>query len=155
MVFEKILVPLDGSSSATADLRMALEIAERFQSQITLVHVGSLSMILRLKRFERLQQITSEEIAQVIALSREAGFTLLEQGRQLVEAAGIPVKTMFKEGHPSIEIIRIARERRFNLIILGAKGVSQIKELRLGSTSEQIVRNAPCAVMVYKPQKAS
>jgi nucleotide-binding universal stress UspA family protein len=155
MVFEKILVPLDGSPSATAALRLALEIAQRFQSQITLIHVGSLSMVLRLKRYERLQQMSSEEIAQVIALSREAGFTLLEHGRQLVEAAGIPVKTMFKEGHPSLEIIRVARERSFNLIILGAKGVSQIKELRLGSTSERIVRNAPCTVMVYKPSKAS
>lgn len=89
--------------------------------------------------------MTSEEITQVITLSREAGFTLLEQGRQLVEAAGIPEKTMFRESHPSLEIIRIARESNFNLIILGAKGVSDIKELLLGSTSEQIVRNAPYA----------
>jgi hypothetical protein len=34
-----------------------------------------------------------------------------------------------KEGYPSLEIIRIAREKSFNLIILGAKGVSHIEEL--------------------------
>ena len=149
-VFKKILVPLDGSPSATAALTMAVELAQVFQSHLTLLHVGSLSTVLPLKRYERLQQITPDELTRFIIITRDAGFAILEQGRQLVEAAGLPVKTIFKEGHPGLEIVRIARERGSDLIVLGAKGVSQIKELRLGSTSEQIVRNASCTVMVYK-----
>lgn len=149
-MFKKILVPLDGSQSATAALTMALEMAHAFQSHLTLLHVGSLSTVLPLKRYERLKQITPEELTRFISITRDAGFAILEQGRQLVEASGIPVKTIFKEGHPGLEIVRIAKERGSNLIVLGAKGVSQVKELRLGSTSEQIVRNAPCTVMVYK-----
>jgi nucleotide-binding universal stress UspA family protein len=149
-MFKKILVPLDGSPSATAALTMALKLAQAFQSQLILLHVGSLKTLLPLKRYERLQQITPEELTRFITITRDAGFTILEQGRQLVEAAGLPVKTIFKEGHPGLEIVRIARERGSDLIVLSAKGVSQIKELRLGSTSDQIVRNAPCTVMVYK-----
>lgn len=149
-MFKKILVPLDGSPSATGALTMALVLAQAFQSHLTLLYVGSLSTVLLLKRYERLKQITAEELTRFITITRDAGFTILEQGRQLVEAAGIPVKTIFKEGQPGLEIVRIARERGSDLIVLGAKGVSQIKEQQLGSTSEQIVQNAPCTVMVYK-----
>jgi nucleotide-binding universal stress UspA family protein len=150
-VFKKILVPLDGSKFAIDALKMAIEIAKPFHSQITLLHVGSLSTLLPLKRYERTQQVTSEDITRFIALARETGFTILAQGRQLVEDSGTSVKTIFKEGHPALEIVRIAQDGGFNLIVLGAKGISHIKELRLGGTSEQIVRNAPCTIMVYKP----
>ena len=152
-MFKKILVPLDGSPSSTAALTMALELAQVFQSHLTLLHVGSLSTVLPLKQYEQLQQVTPEELTRFITITRNAGFNILEQGRQLVEAAGVPVKTIFKEGHPRLEIVHIARERGSSLIVLGATGVSQIKELRLGSVSEQIVRNAPCTVMVYKAPK--
>jgi nucleotide-binding universal stress UspA family protein len=134
---------------------MALEIAKPFQSQITLLHVGSLNTLLALKRYDHTQRVTPEEIKKFIALTREAGFTILEEGRQIVEASGIPVKTLFKEGHPATEIVHIARNGAFNLIILAAKGVSHIKEVHLGSTSDQIVRNAPCTIMVYKTPRVS
>ena len=150
-MFKKILVPLDGSKFAIDALKLAIEIAKPFHSQITLLHVGSLKTLLPLNRYERTQQVTSEEITQFIALAREAGFMILAQGRQLVEDSEISVKTIFKEGHPALEIVRIAKNGGFNLIVLGAKGVSHIKELRLGGTSEQIARNAPCTIMLYKP----
>ena len=154
-MFKKILVPLDGSKSAINALKLALKIAKQFHSQVTLLHVGSLSTLLPLKRYERTQQITPDKIMQFISLTREAGFTILEQGRQLAESSGIPVKTLFKEGHPALITIRVAKHGDFTLIILAAKGISQVKELRLGSTSEQIIRNAPCTIMVYKPSNSN
>jgi nucleotide-binding universal stress UspA family protein len=153
-VFKKILVPLDGSKSAIAALKMALELAKLFQSHITLLHVVSLGTVLPIKRFEKAQQVQTDEIEKLIVLSREAGFTILDQGQQLLEGTGIPVKTILKEGYPALEVVRVARDRNLDLIVLGAKGISQVKELRLGRTSEQIVRNAPCTVMVCKlPRK--
>lgn len=149
-MFKKILVPLDGSKSAIAALNMACEVAKRFQSQITLLHVASLGTILPMKRFEKTQHISPDEIQKMITSSREAGFSILDQGRQILDDSGIPVKTTLKEGYPTAEIMRIARERNLDLIILGARGVSQIKELRIGRTTEQIVRNAPCSVVVCK-----
>jgi nucleotide-binding universal stress UspA family protein len=146
----KILVPLDGSKSAITALNVASELARRFDSQITLLHVASLSTVLPIKRFEKTHRVSADEMKKFITLSREAGFNILDQGQQLLEGSGIPVKTVFKEGYPALEIVRIARDRNFDLIVVGARGVSQVKELRLGRTTEQIVRNAPCSVMVCK-----
>ena len=150
-MFKKILVPLDGSKSAIAALNIACEVATRFQSHITLLHVASLGTVLPMKRFEKTQHISPHEIQKMIMSSREAGFNILDQGQQILEGSGIPVKTILKDGYPATEIVRIARDRNLDLIILGARGVSQIKELRIGRTSEQIVRNAPCTVMICKP----
>jgi nucleotide-binding universal stress UspA family protein len=149
-LFKKILVPLDGSKAAIAALNMACEMAKRFQSHITLLHVTSLGTILPVKRFEKAQHLSPDEIQKMIMSSREAGFSILDQGQQILEGTDIPVKTILKEGYPAAEIVRIAHDRNLDLIILGARGVSQIKEFRIGRTSEQIVRNAPCNVMVCK-----
>jgi nucleotide-binding universal stress UspA family protein len=149
-LFKKILVPLDGSKSAIAALNMACEVAQRFQSHITLLHVASLGTVLPMKRFEKTQHLSPTEIQKMIMSSREAGFNILDQGLQILEGTDVPVKTILKEGYPATEIVRIARDRKLDLIIVGARGVSQIKELRIGRTTEQIVRNAPCSVVVCK-----
>jgi nucleotide-binding universal stress UspA family protein len=57
---------------------------------------------------------------------------------------------MLREGHIVQEIVTAAREGEFDLIVIGAKGRSKIKEILLGSICEKVVRNAPCNVMVVK-----
>jgi len=47
-------------------------------------------------------------------------------------------------------ILKTAREGGFDLIVMGARGVSKIRELLLGSVSDGVIRNAPCPVLVTK-----
>jgi nucleotide-binding universal stress UspA family protein len=150
VLFKRLLVPIDGSQHAKSAIITAIKIAEKFDSTITLLHISSLTNSVPLDMYQRTSTLTSEDITRFIASSREMGFTILDQGRQLVEAAGIPVKTLFKEGHIVQEIIATAKKDPFDLIILGAKGISHIKGLSIGSVSEKVMRNAPCAVMVIK-----
>lgn len=149
-MFKKLLVPTDEFKHAKSAVQTAIKIAEKFNSAITLLHVSSLATTLPLDRYQRTSSVTQEDIARFIASSREVGFAMLDQGRQLVEAAGIPVKTIFKEGHIVQEITTLAKEDRFDLIILGAKGISHIDELSIDSVSEKVMRTAPCTVMVIK-----
>lgn len=149
-MFENILVPIDGSQHAEFAVQTAVKIAEKFSSRIPLLHVSSLATSLPLDIYQQTTAITGEDIIKLITSSREAGFTILDQGRQLVEAAGIPVKTLFKEGHIVQEITTTAKEGHFDLIILGAKGISHVIDLPLGSVSEKVMRTAPLTVMVIK-----
>lgn len=149
-MFEKILVPIDGSQHAEYAVQTAVMIAEKFRSRITLLHVSALATSLPLDKFSQTSAITQEDIVKLIASTREAGFTILEQAQHHVEHAGIPVKTLFKEGHIVQTIINTAKDGRFDLIVLGAHGISHVVDHPLGSVSEKVVRLAPCTVMVIK-----
>jgi nucleotide-binding universal stress UspA family protein len=49
-----------------------------------------------------------------------------------------------------IEILKAAREEEFNLIVMGARGISRIKEILMGSVSDGVTRHAPCPVLLVK-----
>lgn len=149
-MFTHILVPLDGSKYSQLALDIAIEIAKKFQSNITLIHISSLSTILPLNTYEDAKLLNADEIAKLISTTREAGFNILAHGKKMVEAHQIPVKTRFKEGHVVQEIMNVTQEDGFDLLVIGAKGISKLKEIPLGSVSEKILRNAPCSVMVVK-----
>ncbi len=91
-----------------------------------------------------------EESMRVAEVIREAGADILAKGKKRVEAEGVSVETWLREGHVVREIVNAAREGRFDLIVMGAKGANKIKEMVLGSVSEKVVRTAPCTVMIVK-----
>ena len=149
-MFHNILVPVDCSKYSEYALKTAIEIAKKFNGKITLLHVASLKGSLSLDIYENSKRINRDEIAKIIGTIREVGLDVLVQGKKVVEAHDVPVKTLFKEGHVVEEIVKTARDGRFDFIVLGAKGISEIKEISLGSVSEKVLRNAPCSVIVIK-----
>jgi nucleotide-binding universal stress UspA family protein len=57
---------------------------------------------------------------------------------------------LLREGHTVQETLKIARDSKFDLIVMGARGISRIREILLGSVSDGVIRNAPCPVLVTK-----
>lgn len=53
-------------------------------------------------------------------------------------------------GRPFLEIIRYAREKKIDMIILGTHGRGGLKHALLGSVAEKIVRKAPCPVLTIR-----
>ena len=90
------------------------------------------------------------EYSRLAETVREAGARILAQGQEKAKAEGVEVETMLREGHVVHEIVRAAEEGKFDLIVMGARGISKIKELILGSVSDGVIRNAPCPVLVTK-----
>jgi len=54
------------------------------------------------------------------------------------------------EGKPAAEIVRYAREKEIDLIVIGTQGKRGIERILLGSVAESIIRTAPCKVLVVK-----
>jgi len=63
---------------------------------------------------------------------------------------GVQVETLLREGRTVQEILKVARDSEFELIVMGARGISKIREMLLGSVSDGVIRNAPCPVLVTK-----
>ncbi len=54
-------------------------------------------------------------------------------------------------GDPAVEIVRLAHIYQSNLIVIGSRGLTGLKRILEGSVSSQVVADAPCSVLVVKP----
>jgi nucleotide-binding universal stress UspA family protein len=67
--------------------------------------------------------------------------------------SGLTAKTIIPEGHsPAKELLKIARNHSIELIVAGTESKTGIERLLLGSTAEQLIRNAPCPVLTVGPK---
>ena len=155
-MFKKILVPLDGSEHSLRALEIAVQIAKKFEAKITLIHVYSVGIRpVVMPEPTTLTPIgvpvmAPTDVSKIAEATRKAGAAILADGEEKVKAEGIEVETLLKEGHSVQKIIKTAKEGSFDLIVIGARGISKIREIILGSVSDGVVHNAPCPVLVVK-----
>jgi nucleotide-binding universal stress UspA family protein len=141
---ERILVPVDFSRASIEALDYAVSVAKEFRAAIHLVHVYPPD------------EASMPGAGHLLFRSAEA------IGRLNEELTGIhrkhaptfrPENCHIRGGRPYEEIVRVAREIGADLIVLSTRGHSGVKHLLLGSTTERVVRNAPCPVFVARKRK--
>jgi nucleotide-binding universal stress UspA family protein len=75
---------------------------------------------------------------------------LLEEARHYFSSYGIPLTLLHAIGHANQQIVETIKERGHDLLFIGAYGHSRIIEMVLGSTTEYVLRNAPCPVFLSR-----
>jgi nucleotide-binding universal stress UspA family protein len=155
-LFEKILVPLDGSENSAKALEKAVQIAKRFGGKMTLLHayVASVQPVMMPEptglSSPMVPVLTAAEISRVVDAARNAGKRILEDGEAKALSEDVHVEKLLVEGHAVQEIVKTAKEGKYDLIVIGARGMSRIKELFLGSVTDGVVHHALCPVLVVK-----
>jgi nucleotide-binding universal stress UspA family protein len=76
--------------------------------------------------------------------------TTLIEGQKIAQAEGIAVETLQLEGNVIDQIVKTAKEGKFDLIVVGARGLSKLEEIMLGSVSHGVLENSPCPVIVTR-----
>ncbi len=69
------------------------------------------------------------------------------------EFEGLEVEDLITRGEAAAEIVRAARERGVDLIVISSHGRTGLGRILFGSTAESVVRHAPCPVLVVKPER--
>lgn len=80
----------------------------------------------------------------------EAGIELVEQACRRLTDTGLRATTAVPEGDPATEVLKLAEEREADLIITGARGVSLIQSLLMGSVADRLLRSARCSLLVAR-----
>jgi universal stress protein A len=142
--FTKILVPVDFSAYSAEAVRWAADLSRRYEAALDVVHVFQTMTYALPEGYvvpdgTQLQAIMNEFEAQLAATKRAA-----------VEAGGLKVETKLLQGGVATEILRFAKERECDLIVLGTHGRTGMKHMLLGSVAEYIVRVAPCPVLTVR-----
>jgi len=153
-MFKNILVAVDGSEHSQKALNQALGLAERFKGKITLIHVYS-TVVPLAPSVDTLSTPTLATASTAIAAkmteeARKKGSQVLDEAEQTVKERGISVEKVLREGDAVKEVVAVAQEREFDLIVVGHRGLSKLKELLLGSVSEGVSHKAPCPVLIVK-----
>jgi nucleotide-binding universal stress UspA family protein len=122
------------------NISYACDVAKSMEAKLTLIHAVTLPTVV-----EPGVPIDSKPFEQ-------NGLKTLEKAKKIAEAKGIDPETNLGKtfGNPAQEILRAAKEGEFDLIIIGAKGHSLLRNLMIGSVCDTVVHNAPCPVLVVR-----
>jgi nucleotide-binding universal stress UspA family protein len=115
ILFEKILVPFDGSEHSIKALETAAQIAHKFNGKITLIHVYSIGGL----------AVSPTPVRGFIEAIRKVGASILADGENRANAEGIQVETLLVEGHTVEQIVKTCREGKFDLIVMECQRVKQ------------------------------
>ena len=141
-MYERILVPTDGSAGVERAITQAAELAAVHGAEVHSVYV------LNTANYASLPMETSWE--GVSDMLREDGEDALERVREIVEEYDVPLETHLIEGSPSREIVDFATEEGCDLIVMGTHGRGGIDRLLLGSVAERVVRGSPVPVLTVR-----
>ncbi len=152
---ENILVPVDYSAYATEALHYAVTIADRFSSSLLVLHVIA-------KEFDTLHRRSAPSIPfpPMHAAISKATPPVTVDLRQQAEIAldqyvsdqcgGRAVERRVDVGQPVDQILALTRDEHVDLIVMGTHGRTGLARIVMGSVAEQVVRQAPCPVLMVK-----
>lgn len=140
--FQKILVPLDFSECSRIGLNYALGFARSFRSSMLLFHS------VMVHSYALSDEYTVLEVPNILLLQQEYAEEEMARWREEVGKGLANVETKVTVGSPVEQIDACVRDDGVDLIITSTHGRSGVKRAFIGSIAEQIVRHAPCPVLV-------
>ena len=157
MIFQKVLVPFDGSEHSRRALESAIQIAKSFNSKLMLLTVHHViitpvtSPELTIQTPVIVPDASAAEMTErAIEAAHNYDKKILAEAEAKVRSEKVEVETELIDGNAVEEIVRKAEEGKFDLIVMGARGLSTIKKLFIGSVSDGVIKKAPCPVLIVK-----
>ncbi len=147
--FKKIIVSIDFSDCSRLALEYAAATARAHKSKLTILHVYEESFV---KPYVNAAN-SEEEAEEIIKAIERVNESKYDEFLKTIDLSGVEYEKLLKKGIPETDIAETAMEQQTNLIVMGTHGRSGIKHILIGSTAEEVVRNAPCDIVVVKPGK--
>lgn len=145
-MYSNILVPVDGSKCSILAAVRAVDIAEKYNGTVTLLHVINPGQLAGLGPLQAPPLITEAMVAGL----NEAGKAIIEETLRKLAPTHVEIKTEVIWGSPDRVIIAQITAKPFDLVVMGNHGLGAISGLFLGSVSDRVVHRAPCPVLIVK-----
>ena len=173
-MFKNILCPVDGSGHSEKALALAIDMARTYDATLVLLHnilmTGVAAADLeRFARVEGLEKSVPPELARLKAVegrlnygfeeppagtSRlyvEIGQKVLDDSKSQAAAAGVKkVETVMTDGDAAARILHCIKDRKIDCVVMGSRGLSDMKALYLGSVSHKVAQAVDCCCLTVK-----
>lgn len=138
-MYDRILVPTDGSPEVDAVLDHAAELAAVHDAELHILYVVNTAGYVGLP--------TEAGIEGLGSMLREQGEAALDRAEDRVDE---PVERVLAEGSPGKEIVRYADDENCDLVVMGTHGRGGIDRLLMGSVAERVVRTSTVPVLTVR-----
>lgn len=137
-MFEHIVLAVDGSPQSSKTIPVAVDLAQKYASTVTVVHV---------REHERYEgsdvdlgpPITADALVDgVVATFREAGVKARGEIRRV------------RPGETPEQIVEVAKTAQADLIVMGTRGMTEWRSLLLGGVANKVVHHATCPVLLVR-----
>jgi nucleotide-binding universal stress UspA family protein len=137
----KILVPLDGSDNSFRALDAAVFLASKSDSTIDLVYCVSVFPSIEVQMVDPIKcQILERKFAE----------SVLKKALSICKKSDIKSNHAILYGTPGYTIIKYIKSNKIDLVVIGSRGRSAMREVFLGSVSNYVLHKSPAPVLVIK-----
>jgi nucleotide-binding universal stress UspA family protein len=151
---KKILVAIDGSNASVKAAKKAVDLAQKYGSEITFLTVTHIPS----HPDSYLAEYNSPELVKLVEERAEnEKKERLEKDQKMLDAvvesldlSGIQTHKKVVTGVAHEVIIETAETGGYDLIVMGRRGLSNFKRLFVGSVTQRVLADAPCCVFVVK-----
>lgn len=144
----RILVPVDFSDVTDAAIDTAMRLAQAFDSALCIVHVVPEEP--DFVGYEPGPQSVREAEADAL----QAKHKRLDAIKERLAERGLDVEALLVQGHALEKILEKVSQLKANLVVMGSHGHTALYELLVGSTTEGVLRRAPCPVLVIPSRES-
>lgn len=139
-IYKSSLVPFDGSEFSKKALERACKLAKVDGADITVLYV--------IPRYEEMIEFfRTESIKQSLFDEAEK---IMGEAKKLALPYEVSIATTIQEGHAADKIVEIADKLKNDLIVIGTYGWRGVSKAIMGSTTERVITNAKCPVLVVR-----
>ena len=149
----RVLAPVDGSAASMRAVETLASLFDLSSAEVCLMHVAETPWLEPGDDEWVTYSEEDKEASETGAIEQEMvreGEAVIEQARDLLRPNRVSVTTRLDEGNPANEILSEADRGQYDLVVVGATGVRDLKHRMLGSVSSKIAWDAPCSVLIVR-----
>jgi nucleotide-binding universal stress UspA family protein len=149
-MYQRILVPLDGSAASECGVREAIKLASGQNATLFFLHV--------VDDFKMLVEMTSvRSYDEMLKGLRQYGLEVLAKARHAAEQAGVHRESLLREvtnERVAQVIVDQAKQHGCDVIVMGTHGRRGFNRIAMGSEAEQVARTSPVPVLLVRQPQA-
>lgn len=151
-MYDKILIPTDGSETAEVAVEHAVEMAKRYDAELHALYVVDIDAInfsLGTEQVDRLKAGRYDEMEEVKEKAEGATGRVAERA----DEGGVEVVEEVRPGTPHDAIVKYADNNGIDVIVMGSHGRGGVRRALLGSVAERVLRTTHLPVFVVDVEK--
>ncbi|UOQ49266.1 universal stress protein [Gracilibacillus caseinilyticus] len=139
-MYEKILLAVDGSENSLRAADEVIKLASLVEDcSIEVVYVADFSKA----KTDILHSKGKEELG----ISRKKKILPIEEK---LKAQNVAYQAIFLHGEPGPTIVEYANQHKFDLVVIGSRGLNALQEMVLGSVSHKVMKRVSCPALIVK-----
>jgi nucleotide-binding universal stress UspA family protein len=150
--YRRILVPYDGSTHSKKALLEAIDIAREFGAELYVINIIDISTdvpsaVLHSTISKKLKKLSRE----ILGSQQAKVNAVLQEKVKMCKRDGVKVSCDVMIGKPANSILKFAKERRIELVVIGSRGLTRLRKLMaLGSVSRKVSEESKCPVLIVR-----